>query len=377
MGALIVIITLGFGFSIWLQTHIQSLVVTEKNTAAPRGELARLEIIDEIAEPQAIAAELLQKISQSPSPGTTLSESIVSKLALDDKREELVYTTMAITPNDPIATQWYTNQIQAPLGWEQSTGSADVTIAIIDTGFALAHEDLIDAWWQNSGETGTTTSLDTCWNGAPQDKRTNNCDDDQNGYVDDWRGWDFSNNDNTPQAGENDPAGSSHGTRSAGLAGARGNNGRGVASVNWQSRLMPLQALFDDGYGFSSDIAGAIVYAVDNGADVINLSLGGPTADSTIHAAIRYAASNNVIVVAAAGNCGDGNDTYCASFTGAGRMAYPALYSDVISVGATDQNDVRASFSSFGPLLDLVAPGSGTIATTTWSLTNQTTGIST
>jgi hypothetical protein len=126
---------------------------------------------------------------------------------------------------------------------------------------------------------------------------------------------------------------------------------------------MPLQALSDNGSGVTSDIAAAIYYAVDNGASVINLSLGGSADDPALKAAVLYAYQHNVVIVAAAGNCGTGTESGCDP-SKPGQMLYPALYDHVISVGATDVNDARASFSSYGPALDVIAPGSGNITST-------------
>ncbi len=152
----------------------------------------------------------------------------------------------------------------------------------------------------------------------------------------------------------------SHGTTTAGLLGATTNNGVGIASYNWSTKVMPLQVLGDDGSGWTSAITKAICYAVDNGAQVINLSLGGPDYDPTLKAAIDYAYEHNVVVVAAAGNCGTGAEAGCNP-SKPGQMSYPALYPHVIAVGAVDQTDTKASFSSYGRGLDVVAPGAGTI----------------
>ena len=298
-------------------------------------------------------------------------EEILKKLEIDSIDEEFVYYIQQTTPNDPDYPQWYTNKINAPLVWDTTTGSANTTVAVIDTGYSLGHEDLASAWAINSGEQGQTSSGDFCWTGAAEDKQTNNCDDDQNGYIDDWRGWDFVNNDNSSQTNEHG-YGASHGTMVSGFVGARSDNNTGVAALNWQTKILPLQGLADFGFGYTTDIVAAIVYAVDMDVDVINLSLGGPYSDPAMEAAIEYAHRNNVIVVAAAGNCGEGQSYGCYG-TPPGGMTYPARYQHVIAVGATKSNDQRASFSSYGPELDVVAPGSGTMRTPTWTENNPTT----
>lgn len=268
-----------------------------------------------------------------------------------------------LTPNDPIySDQWWLPNVAADAAWNTTTGSASVSIAVIDTGFALSHEDLANRWAENSGEEGMTQAGDRCWTGSPADKRTNHCDDDGDGMVDNWRGWDFANGDNDPSVGTTNPNGqyASHGTMTSGMAGAQGNNGKGGAGVNWNSKIMPLQAMNDDGIGYTNDISSAIVYAADHGVKVISLSLGSTAPDDFMRQQIDYAISKGVTVVAAAGN------SNCAC------MVYPANFPEVVAVGATDQSDVRASFSSYGPNLDLMAPGSGSIRTTYWTPGNQT-----
>jgi len=286
--------------------------------------------------------------------------------------KEYVYYPLR-TANDPgYASSWALQAVNAPEAWDITTGSSNTVVAVIDSGFSLNHDDLQNSWYSNSAETGTTQIGDTCWTGLPQDKQTNNCDDDQNGYVDDWRGWNFVFSDNDPAAGRDNPNGDgvSHGTEVAGLVGAAGNNSTGIATLSWSTKVMPLQALSDDGPGFTSDVAAAVYYAVDNGADVINMSLGSNQSDPAMLAATDYAYQNNVVVVAASGNCGTGSELGCEGYP-AGYIGYPARNPNVISVGATGDTDARASFSSYGVALDVVAPGSGTINSPTWTVDNQ------
>lgn len=277
------------------------------------------------------------------------------------------------TSNDPLtASSWALTNTKAQQAWDISTGNS-VTVAVIDSGFALQHEDLSSQWQTNAGEQGQTQAGGRCWTGSVQNKMTNACDDDNNGYVDDWRGWSFVDYTNNPQAGRTDPggAGVAHGTEVAGLVGAAGNNGIGIATFGWNTKIMPLQALDDDGSGYTSDVVAAIYYAVDNGAKVINMSLGGDTPDVALAAAINYAYTRNVVVVAAAGNCGTGQEAGCNPAV-PGFMGYPAMNARVISVGAVSQTGQRASFSSYGPGLDVVAPGSGTLVSPMWRSNNQT-----
>lgn len=208
--------------------------------------------------------------------------------------------------------------------WEIETGETHpVVIAIIDTGIDYFHPDLDKtSIWRNAGET------------------ENGIDDDKNGYIDDLIGWNFVDDDNNPW----DQAG--HGTHIAGLIAAATGNGIGIAGINRGARLMPLKALNFMGRGRSSGISEAIHYAVANGAQIINLSLGGLEISSIEQHAIDYAYTHNVLIVVAAGN--SGIDT--ANFG-------PAASPHVLTVGASDTNDRHAGFSNWGASVDLVAPG--------------------
>ena len=323
-------------------------------------------------QPQPTAAGRSDPQAEKPSDIPSNTAPKQSQIATSIEQEVVYYPLR--TANDPgYAASWALQKMKAPAAWDISTGTSSTVIAVIDSGFALGHDDLKDAWHINSGEQGLTQLGDRCWTGISSNKQTNACDDDNNGYVDDWRGWNFVLVDNNPQAGRENPNGEgvSHGTEVAGLAGASGNNNAGITTLSWNTRIMPLQALSDDGPGFTSDVVAAMYYAVDNGADVINLSLGSNTYDAAVKQATDYAYANDVIVVAAAGNCGSGTEPGCSGY-GAGFIGYPARNPHVIAVGATTSTDARASFSSYGDFLDVVAPGSGSIYTPTWTPGNQT-----
>lgn len=265
------------------------------------------------------------------------------------------------TPNDPYYNSaWHLSAVQAPAAWALSNDSSSVSVAVIDSGFALNHQDLSSAWKINTGEYG-------------DGKETDGIDNDNNGYTDDYRGWDFVQNDNQPQTGTLNPSGqgTQHGTEVAGLVGAVSNNGLGVASVARNVQILPLQVVDDNGNGFSDDVAQAIIYAIDQGVNVINISLGTSGDDPAVRNVIDYAVEHNVTVVAAAGNCGSGNQSVCSGQS-LGYITFPASYNRVISVGATTSTGTRASFSSYGERLDIVAPGSGSIASPSWSSSNQT-----
>ncbi|MDD1718823.1 MAG: S8 family serine peptidase [Methanoregulaceae archaeon] len=249
-------------------------------------------------------------------------------------------------PNDPrFPAQWSlrnTGQaggtrgadINATRAWNIETGSPGTVIAIVDTGVDYTHLDLRENIWTNPGETG-----EDLWS---RDKRTNGIDDDLNGFVDDWRGWDFVNNDNDPM----DDHG--HGTHCAGIAGASGNNGRGIAGVTWTSRIMALKILGQDGYGSDINAARALLYARMMGADVISCSWGGSERNRALSDAINV---SEVPVICSAGNKASNIDL---------SPHFPASYPayQVIAVAATDNHDRLAGFSNFGKAsVDIAAPG--------------------
>ena len=224
-------------------------------------------------------------------------------------------------------------------------GKQTVVIAIIDSGVDYNHEDLAGNIWINPVEAS----------GRP------GADDDNNGYVDDIRGWDFTHTPTLPAKGDflspdNDPMDeSSHGTRVAGIAAAVTNNGVGIAGVAPDAALMSLRAgvTLESDLTFleEDDLAAAILYAVENGAHIINMSWGGPESAFLIHDAVRYAAASGLVLVSSAGNSGEFG------------LSYPAAMDETIAVGATAPQDRIAAFSSRGVPLDLVAPGAGTLTT--------------
>lgn len=224
---------------------------------------------------------------------------------------------------------WGLQNIQAEPAWEVSQGEG-VTVAVIDTGIDLTHEDIVQNVWTNPGEVGQ------CSNGI---------DDDGNGYIDDCWGWNFDRNDNNPM----DDHG--HGTHVAGTIAAVGNNGKGIIGVAPKAKVMALKGLDKDGSGYIDRLAQAIVYAADNGAKVINASWGGwvDQAPQVLVEAIDYIHDGkDVVFVAAAGNS---NDLMY-------RMT-PAHLPDVITVAASDHLDRKAPFSNYGTKIDVTAPGGG------------------
>lgn len=248
-------------------------------------------------------------------------------------------------PSDPNWSQlWGMKAIDAPSAWNMETGDDSILVAVIDTGIDAGHQDLVDNMWENSGEIGTDDE--------GNDKKSNGLDDDGNGYVDDWHGWDFYNDDNNPADDH------SHGTHCAGTIGAVGNNSYGVAGVCWDISLVGVKILGADGTGASdNEIVNGILYASSLGARVQNNSWGGYGSSVVLGEAIETINSNEVLFVAAAGNYNNNNDV---------TPFYPASYDapNIIAVAATDENDALASFSHYGAAsVDLAAPGVGILST--------------
>lgn len=224
--------------------------------------------------------------------------------------------------------------LDAPEAWEITTGDHDTIVAVIDTGVDYNHPDLAANIWTNLAE-------------IPG----NNIDDDHNGYVDDVHGYDFANHDGNPMDDN------FHGTHVAGIIGAVGDNGIGIAGVNWHVQIMALKFLDASGGGYESDAIDALNYAVANGAVVSNNSWGGIGFSQAFQTAIRNAADHGHIFVAAAGNDSSNNDTL---------PFFPASYDEpnLISVAATDNTDNLAYFSNYGAnSVDLAAPGVNILST--------------
>jgi subtilisin family serine protease len=235
---------------------------------------------------------------------------------------------ISATPDDTDYSQlWGLSRIHAPEAWDLSTGSASMTVAVVDTGVDWSHPDLAANLWTNTGET-------------PAD----GLDNDGNGFVDDVRGWNFGG---APHP-TNDPDDTNgHGTHVAGTIGAVGNNATGVTGVNWNVKVMPVRAGDDTLTDF--DIANAFDYACENGAKVVNGSFGGYQHSDAILDAVNRCP--NTLFVFAAGNDANNNDLL---------PVYPCTdpAPNIVCVAATNSADNRASFSNYGATsVDIAAPG--------------------
>lgn len=243
----------------------------------------------------------------------------------------------ATKPSDPrYGEQWNLDALNLPQAWGIEQGAPDVTVAVVDSGIARQHPELRAQLWQNPGE-------------IPN----NGLDDDDNGYVDDINGWDFSDaptlqghGDWTERDNEPDDE-TGHGTHVSGIIAAEANNRIGIAGIAWGCRLMPLRAGFKIGPGAflqNDDLAAAIAYAADNGAQVINMSWGDTVNAFIIEDAVAYAYYRRCVLVAAAGN------------SQALGSYYPAALETVLSVAGLERSG-QLGVSNFGASIDIAAPG--------------------
>jgi flagellar hook assembly protein FlgD len=234
-------------------------------------------------------------------------KDLVAKLKNDRLIEfvglNYVYNSTYI-PKDPnYKDQWYLPKINAPYAWNQTRGSGQITVAVVDSGVDIQHADLKGKIVRPYNAVTDGTSF------SPAD----------------------------------------HGTHVAGIIAATMNR-TGIAGIAPQVRLMPVNVFSGDG-AYTSDVIKGIIYAVDHGADVINLSLGGYGYDPGLHYAVNYAYNHGVVVVAAAGNDDTDSDVY------------PAAYEEVIAVSAVDKDDNITFFSNYGNYIDLSAPGEAIYST--------------
>ncbi len=241
--------------------------------------------------------------------------------------------------------------IEAEKAWDVNKGDSSIVIAIIDTGVDWDHTDLSQNIWLNKNE-------------IPN----NGIDDDNNGYVDDVRGWDFGGingiQDNNPDEDRAD-----HGTHVAGIASAVTNNSYGISSIGYNCKIMVVKVSQDDirdedlvsliSHGYEG-----IKYAVDNGANVINCSWGRLGESNLGREIVEYALSKGCLIVASAGNSNEE------------QIISPASYKGVLSVGSTDNNDIKSEFSNYGINLDVLAPGNSVYSTWQNDTFNVNTGTS-
>lgn len=258
-----------------------------------------------------------------------ISELAASKQLLKWKgfvyAEPYVLPELAYNPNDPIIADpvktWHLIMINAFAAWDVTKGDTNIVIGITDTGWDNTHPDLVANAKKNYNDP------------------INGTDDDADGYIDNFIGWDLGNNDNDPQL-----EGSNHGTHVSGLSAAVTDNNVGIASIGFNTKFMPLK--ISNSAGILTQAYQGVVYAADHGCFIINCSWGSTTPGQFQKDVIDYANINKgCLVVGACGN--NGNEV----------LFYPAAYDGVLTVAASEENDLKKNNSNYGYYVDISAPG--------------------
>ena len=278
---------------------------------------------------------LLLRCAPDSSP-TVLADAFAGAPGVRAASPDLVGRLHAV-PDDDSSAQWHHDTIGSYDAWDVSTGDPAVVVAVIDVGVWAEHEDLADNAWANAAETDCSDGVD----------------DDSNGFVDDCWGWDGGEDDGDPSPiGLPSDCPPFHGTFAAGLLGAVGDNGVGMAGVNWELSVMGIKMVSDDCLVSQASIVDSVLYAADNGAQVANMSFSFSSTNSIMENTFRYADGLGMISAISAGN--DGADLDSETW-------YPAHYGleHGLVVAATDSSDARASWSNYGAsTVHLAAPGS-------------------
>jgi len=334
-----------------LQKHLSTSPSQASNTLFKATEM---EPVFNNRTPVSTERELLSSVYKIRFSSQTSIDSAVNALQALDLIEYVqpnYRRRLHFAPNDELFSQQEALQIiRAEQAWDIQTASSEIIVGVIDTGIDYEHEDLHDALWVNNSE-------DLNGNGRFDDNDMNGIDDDGNGFIDDVIGWDFTDAPGFPDSGDylqpdNEPFDEhGHGSIVSGIIGATGNNSTGIAGLAFGAKIMTLRAGTSLGFLEEDDVAAAIVYAVENGAHIINMSFGDVVASPLLRDVMHFAHSKNVILVASSGN------------SSSEAIHYPSGFSTTISVGATNNGDVVASFSNYGSSVDLVAPGVDILST--------------
>lgn len=280
--------------------------------------------------------------------GDVESAELNTRHSLPNRMASMQQTTQVETTNE----QWALEKIQAEQAWQKATGKG-IVIGVIDTGLEFTHPEFAGQLWINPAEDSNNNGTFEPWSssevidGVSGD--LNGKDDDGNGYIDDVIGYDFVDQAilNIGDARMRDPIPADehgHGTSVSGVIAAR-KDGIGITGVAYNSKIMVLRAFDATGNGEDDDFAAAVVYAALNGARIINMSFGDVYFPPILHDAIAFAHDMGCVVVASSGNAG-GSSAH-----------FPSNFSEVIAVGSTSRTDKLASTSTFGSLVDMVAPG--------------------
>lgn len=325
--------------TLWISTALATpIVVKTHNASPPTSDATPLFRDAPRKNPDAFRALGLDRLWRITHTTETRRLQLIRTASIQSIAIDRAGTSGSTVPNDPLLSdQWglyndggwqgtFGADIDAQEAWGITTGT-DVLVAVLDSGVNTLEPDLSPQLYISEGE---------LWDDTDSDK---------NGFIDDVMGWDFAANDNDITDVDG------HGSNVAGIIAGKADNGVGYAGVCWGCKILPVRVLGDDGWGYTSWWAEGIVYAVDNGAQVINMSLVSDYNDTAMCDAVAYAKSSGVAVFASAGNY----DTQVPT--------YPAGCEDTVSVAATNNRDERAipfcwgGGSNFGDKIFLSAPG--------------------
>ncbi len=319
-----------------LGSHSSRAYISDNLITALQKKQMRNSILSSVNKAGSLSRICVIEFSQNISP--ILAAKKLEMLNDIEYAEPIYHRYLCWIPNDTdIGYQYYLKNIMAFDAWDEIDSDSTVIIGIVDTGVFYEHSDLANNIYVNSGESG----LDDEGN----DKSSNGIDDDDNGFVDDWRGWDFVSSNTIGY--DNDPRpGNPHGTHVSGIAAGVANNNNGIAGTAPMAKILPVKIGADHPWTTSVERGfEGILYAAISGAGVINCSWGGSDKSRAEQEVIDQCVALGSVVVAAAGN----NNKK-------GRF-YPASYDGVMSVAAVGEDDVRAPFSNYDTRIDVSAPG--------------------
>ncbi|MBD98539.1 MAG: hypothetical protein CMO34_01740 [Verrucomicrobia bacterium] len=308
-----------------LQSILRSTTISKIEKLFPKKKLPNLKQLEE----GFVNLSTIYKIYFSKEVDLVKMSSLLTQFDEVEYAELDYIQHLANQPNDPRnIDQWYLDAISAHQAWGINQGDTEVVIGIVDAGADMDHEDLIDNIAVNEADP------------------INGIDDDGDGFVDNYRGWDLANNDNDPNKSV-----VNHGSNVAGIASASTNNNIGISGCGYNSRLLIVR-IDNETTGQLTAAYQGIVYAADHGAFIINNSWGSQFYSQFAQDVVNYAAINRkALVIGASGN--DGEE----------RRFYPAAYENVLSVGSTIENDTVKASSNYGYWLDLFAPGERMLTT--------------
>lgn len=334
-----------------INSRISSGILVESNQISLKKSFIPLTL--PLTKIEDVKLSRIFKVIFPEEPSQDYISAIISSPEVEYFQKAVVYKVDFI-PNDKlISEQWALAKINAYKAWDITTGNDSVIVGVIDTGIDYLHPDLKNQMFINAFE-------DINANGILDALDNNGIDDDNNGYVDDVIGWDFTDRVGFPfdSTGgdyllwDNNPADEyGHGTFVAGIIAAETNNNEGISGAAPGVKLLNLRAFDPGGYGEEDDVAAAVIYAVNCGVKVLNMSFGDNSFSYVLRDVLKYARQKGVVLVGSSGN------------TSSEQLHYPSAFDEVISTGASTREDYISSFSNTGSTIDLVAPGSEILTT--------------